>query len=132
MAVKDNVSALQFTKNDEISVSGNGTVEGNSIDTAHFEEGVCVFAYCTAYTDGTHNLSFTESDDNVTFTAVPAEKLIGSGSVGAASAEGAALAKVGVFSNARYVKPAVVSTGVTTGATIDIFAVKSAELQPTV
>lgn len=137
MAVKDNVSDIRASQNDTIAVSADGTVAGNAVDTADYELGLTFVAFTTAYTDGTHVLGAQESDDDGAtdpYTAVSADKLIipvaGDNSAAAAVNEGDACIKVGVFSNKRYVKPIITSTGVTTGATFSVMDIQKTEYGP--
>jgi hypothetical protein len=130
MAIKDLKSTIDLVLNATVAVSATGSEDGGAVDTSNFL--TLTFGLdCTAYTDGTHTLSLLESDDNgVTdaYAAVPAAALIGSyPSITAATADGASMGTVGLFSNKKWVKPVIVSTGVTTGATIEIVQINGLE-----
>lgn len=111
------------------AIASNTTTTGASVDTADFGEGLAFFCNVRSFTDGVYTLSAQESDDNVNFTAVAAEKVIGSSAQSAATGSNP-MGKIGVFSTKRYVRPIVVSTGVTTGATVDVVAVQAGEYLP--
>lgn len=131
MSVKDIASNLRTALLSAIAVAANGVVNGNSVDGADYELGLMFVFDTSDYTDGDHAVSLEESDDDAAWTAVPAEKLIGTPPViSAASVEGDALPKLGVFSNKRYVRPVITSTGVTTGADIRVLDVQKAEHMP--
>lgn len=135
MPVKDIASDLEVLKNNALSVTADGQLTGDSVDMADFGEGGMITANVTAYTDGQHAVTVQESaDDGASdpWTDVPAEKLIinGTNVASALTAAGDALAKVGFFSTKRYIRPAVDSTGVTTGADLSLFVTRKGELLP--
>lgn len=118
MSIRDGVSSRQSDLIQIAAVSGNGTIDGESIDTQDFDE-VAFYAAATAWVDGAHALNIQESDDDITFTDVAAAQIIGTEPVlGAATAEGAVMDKVGTFGTERFLRAQIVSTGVTTGADI--------------
>jgi len=134
MAVRDQVTKFDGYQGDYAAISANTTTVGAIFDTADFELGFSVLLSCPAWTDGTYTLKLEESDDSGMAGAVdvPAAKLIGSlPAVSAETADGGLLGKVGVFSNLRYIRVSIVSTGVTTGATVNITVIKHAEYLPT-
>jgi len=132
MPVKDIISNIEAQKAEDFTVAANGTLQGaTAIDTADFGEGVGVVANCTAYTDGSHVLGFEDSADGSTdWQAVSGDKVILAETVSAVTTDGDILKKAGVFSTRRYLRPTVVSTGVTTGASISVIAVKCPEILP--
>lgn len=133
MAVRDQVTLFNGYQALYEEITDNSTTAGATFDTADFELGFSVLLSAPAWTDGTYTLKLEESDDAGMAGAVdiPAEKLIGSlPAVSAATVDGAALGKVGVFSNLRYIRVSVVSTGVTLGAFIRSTVIKHAENCP--
>ena len=96
--------------------------------------GFSVLLSAPVWVDGTYTLKLEESDDSGMAGAVdiPAAKLIGSlPAVAAATVDGAALGKVGVFSNLRYIRVSIVSTAfAASGATIRSTVIKHAENLP--
>lgn len=125
-AISSNIVALSCLA---AAIASNTATKGTAVDTASLGNSVSFFSRVRLYTDGTYVLSAEESDDNVTFTAVAAEKIVGSSSQAALSGANP-LGKIGVFSSKRYVKPVLTSTGVTIGATIDVIAIGESEYQP--
>lgn len=134
MAVRDQVTRFDGYQGSYDVISSNTTTVGATFDTANHELGFSVLISAPAWTDGTYTLLLEESDDAGMAGAVtiPAAKLIGDfPAVSAATVDGVALGKVGVFSNLRYIRVSVVSTGVTTGATIRTTVIKHSEYLPT-
>lgn len=132
MSVKDIASNIKVSISlAPVVIATNVVTTGIAIDNADFGEGLCFAAKISAFTDGVYKLGAVESDDNVTFTAVPAEKIIGASSQNAATGSNA-FGKIGVFANKRYVKATVTSTGVTTGATVEVIAIQAGEYLPVV
>jgi len=134
MAVRDQVTLMDAFQGSYDVISTDTTTVGAIFDTADYELGFSVFISAPAWVDGTYTLKLEESDDSGMAGAVdiPAAKLIGSlPAVSALTADGAALDKVGVFSNLRYIRVSVVSTSTTSGATIRTTVVKHSEYLPT-
>lgn len=88
----------------------NGTANGAAADLQGFNSAVLVFQ-SGALTDGTHTPSVEASDDNVTFTAVPAAEL--SGALAALSAN--SVQRVGYIGSKRYLRPVITTAGATSG-----------------
>lgn len=131
MAIQDIASDLKPVVESMVSIVADGATNGNAVDTAGYECGVMFIAQCVNYTDGDYVVTLQESDDNITFTNVPAEKLIGGMAViSALNAEGDTLQKVGVFSNKRYVRSVITASDVTTGSAVAITAILRGELRP--
>lgn len=131
MATQDLASNVKTVLAQLTSVDANGAAEGSTIDTAGYDLGVMFAIQCLAWIDGAHQLSLEESDNGSDWTAVPAAKVIGSvDSVDDGTAVGGTLGKIGVFSNLRYVRSVITSTGVTDGATLNVLCTLGAELMP--
>lgn len=120
-------------------IASNTTTAGAILDTAHFDRGLSFYIAASAYTDGTYKLTFTEGDDSGLSdgTTVGSEKIVvvtGTDAVNvgvtAVTAAGGVFFKAGVHSTKRYVRANVVSTAVTTGATIQVVAQMNAENVP--
>ena len=117
-------------------IGSNTTTEGAIIDTADFDMGLYFAINCKSYTDGTFTLKLEDGDDSglsdaavldvtqLVFGTLPA--------ITAAIVEGGVLEKEGVHSTKRYVRASLVSTSVTTGATLTIVAVAGVEVGPSV
>lgn len=136
MAVRDNHSD-QATKVGltRTTINTNTTTNGAIIDTADFDMGVKYSFLVAAYTDGSYAVSFQEGNDPALAdaTAVPVDKVIGGAlTLTAVTAAGANWAARGVHSTRRYVRCVVVSTGVTTGATLEGVATLHSEYGPVV
>jgi len=138
MAVKDNISDLSIRQAMEVGAIGaNGTTNGEIIDTADFDLGIGFAINVTNFTDGVFTLQVEESETGAfggEESVVPASKYVGQSipSADAAVAAGESQAKGGVFGTKRYVRASIVATSVTTGATVGVTAILSAELVPTV
>lgn len=135
MAVKDIKSNLLDIVAVSQTISTDTTTNGTIIDNADYELGLMFVVQCTDYTDGTYDFTITEGDasDLSDGTAVPTEKLIGALNdltITGANSEGNILNSIGVFSNKRYVRLNVVSTGTTSGATINAIATQKGEILP--
>lgn len=113
------------------AISSNGANTAQVLDTAHFDGGLMFSVAATAYTDGTYAVTVEESEDNSTFTTVPAAKVINPlPSITAVTNNNNSLDKFGIFSNQRYVRVTITASGVTSGATILLTGVQMAENQP--
>jgi hypothetical protein len=120
-------------------ISSNTTTAGQIVDTANYDGGVMFSFAALAYTDGVYTPLLEESDDSGMSGAVtiPAARIIGLASavvtaLGAATTLGAALATLGITWTKRYVRLSLVSTVVTTGATIVAMTHKVPEIKPVV
>lgn len=103
------------------AISSNTTTNGVIIDTLGY--GALAFVLNVgARTDGSYTLALTHGDDSgLSDGAAPDASDIN----GAASAVTSAqtLQKLGYVGNKRYVRASVVSTGVTSGATVGVTAI---------
>lgn len=139
MSVKDIESKLNFIVALSAVIGSNTTTSGAILDTAAKELGTVFILNVPVFTDGSYELQIFESDDAAMAgaTQVVAPKILptinanDSITEAAVVAEGATLQKIGVFSNKRYLQARVVSTGVTTGATVNVIATQAPELTPT-
>jgi len=121
------------------AISTSTTTATQIIDTKDADLGVAFFLNATAWTDGTYKLIIHEGDNSALSDAalVGVEKLVlvagkdaYTDGIGAATAINTAMAKVGVHSTKRYVRASVVSTGVTSCATIGVSALLNGEVVP--
>ena len=139
MAIHDIESPLQPTVALAAAISSNTNTDGAILDTANFEMGLVFYLDVIARTDGAYELQIFESDDSsmAGATQIIAPKLLpttlSTNSITAPTAavsQGTILSKIGVYANRRYVRPRIVSTTVTTGATIRVIAVQKGEQTP--
>lgn len=138
MAIKDILSKLQAQTAVLAVISSNTTTNGIILDTANFELGLMFSLTIDAFTDGSYEVQLFESDDSgmagatqiVAPNILPTDLGANSISQAAATISGAPLPKIGAFGNKRYVQARVVSTGVTTGATVHVGVVQEAEQSP--
>lgn len=112
------------------TISSNTTTQGAVYDLEDNSSFTVKVQYKVSNrTDGTFTPLLEWSNDNVTFVAIPDESLklrnvdrnyidINQEAAAALSANGEV--EIGVLNNKRYIRPSVVSTGVTTGADVDI------------
>lgn len=116
-------------------IGSNTTTTGAIIDTDDYDMGLYFAVLVTSYTDGTFTLKIEDGDNSGLSDAADvatAQLVYGTlPAVSAALAEGGIMPKEGVHSTKRYVRPSIVSTGVTTGATVQVIAIKGAEYLPT-
>lgn len=116
-------------------ITTNDTFFSSSIDMANFDNGVMYIAYSTVYTDGTYVLTLQESEDDSIWTDVPVAKLndpVGNGNItiSAAISDLDLITKLGAFSTKRYIRVKMISSGVTTGASINVIVNKKGEDLP--
>jgi hypothetical protein len=115
------------------AIASSTTTNGSILDTANYDLGLTFALSCVAFTDGVYTLQVWTSDDSGMSGEVQltGDNLIGTApAVSALSAAGGTLGVVGVIGNKRYVRVKIVSTGVTSGATVRVLAIQSAEHQP--
>lgn len=133
MATRDGFSSTSVQRGlASTAISSDTTTTGDIIDTAAFDMGNSFFLNIEIFVDGVYALSFEESDDSgmAGATVVTADQIIGAAvSLTAATGAGARSGN-GVFSNKRFLRPRVISTGTTTGATVSIEAVLMGEYNP--
>jgi len=131
MAVKEIKTRVKLVNVGSESISTNTTTVLGSVDTADYDLGVTFGLYAPAFNAGSFALTFEESDDDSTWSAVPADYLIGGAiTVTAASAAGDDIASVGIISNKRYIRPSIVSTGASGSNTLNCVAELAGELKP--
>lgn len=136
MATRDMRSDIQVRLVFEAAITSDTTTDATAVDTADFDMGVTFAMMASDFTDGEYQLQFEDSPDNITFAPVAAEKIIGPNDPVIALTDATAidgterLKTVGVFSTDRYVKAQIVSTGVTTGADIEVMAILGGEQNP--
>lgn len=120
----DTASDQSFLSGMDIAaISSDTTTNGEIIDTQDFNALTFVMMVGTR-TDGTYTLKVQEGDESDLSDAADADAsdLVGTLSDTAVSASNG-LSKVGYVGNKRYVRASVVSTSVTTGATVGVVAV---------
>lgn len=137
MATRDIRSNLEGQLVFNATVSSDTTTAGTIIDTADYDGGIKLDFIASAYTDGTYTPLLQESDDSgmAGATDIPDAALIGTeagAALSAATADTEVLKSLGFFSNKRYVQVSLVSTAVTTGATLQVVAQKMPEVTPVV
>jgi len=135
MPVRDQVTLFNGYQGLYAAIASDTTTVGAIFDTADYELGFSVLLSAPVWVDGTYTLKLEESDasDMAGAVDIPAVKLIGAlPVVAAATVNGVALGKIGVFSNLRYIRVSIVSTDfAATGATIQVEVIKHAENCPT-
>lgn len=134
-AVRDAQAEYDVYKSDFTAISTDTNTDGPTFDTKDHELGITFVMACVAYTDGDYELVPQDSPDGSTWTDIPAAKLLpqpgtASVSIGALTADGAVMAKLGCFSTERYVRARVTSTSTTSGASIFTAIIKHGEYLP--
>lgn len=122
MATKDINTVLDVSNAfNATAIAADADNDGEFIDTQGFY-GLTFVAESTAYTDGTYTLQVFESDTAAApdFTLTDADFVVGSGTISAVNTP----AKIGYVGKKRYARLRIVSTGVTTGATLTATAIK--------
>lgn len=116
------------------AISSNTTTLSTAIDTFGYDKTMFV-CQATAYTDGTYTLSLVECDTSGgSYTAVATANynLTAASTITALPTLGSGnLIKIGCFGTKQFLKVSVVSTSVTTGATINVMALQEAQNQKT-
>jgi hypothetical protein len=105
------------------AITSNTTTNGSSVDLLGYNSATFVIS-SGARTDGTFTPLVVDSDDNSTFTAVDDKFLIGLESEAVISAANT-LRKIGYVGQKRYIRLSIVSTSVTSGATLGASAILS-------
>ena len=133
--LKDITSSLKSELAFKATITTNTTTNGAALSTADYELGVTFDAFVVSATDGVYNLQVEESDD-VGFSSpsvIPSERILGTiPTLTAATPQGSALSGFGVLTSKPYIRVNVVSTSVTSGATIAMVSNKKAEVAPAV
>lgn len=93
----------------------NGTANGSTVDLRGFDAAMVTFG-TGAYTDGTHTPSIQHSDDDSTYTTVPADALAGAFAAFASAGGANAVQRVNYLGGKRYLRGVIVTTGASTGA----------------
>jgi len=110
------VKALNIT-----AITSSTTTVGSSIDTKGFES-LTLFVELGARTDGTFLPLVQDSDDNSTFIDVIDQFLIGTEAEAQINTANT-IKTIGYVGKKRYVKLSIVSTAVTSGATVSATAI---------
>jgi hypothetical protein len=122
MASYDQKTSLKAVKALNIaSIATNTTTVGPSIDTTGFES-VTLFVELGARTDGTFLPVVQGSDDNSTFADVTDGFLIGTEAEASLNTANT-IKSIGYVGKRRYVRLSIVSSGVTSGATVSATAI---------
>ena len=141
MAVRDMITTMLTRLSSFNVITTNTTTNGAIIDTAQFGLGVSYFVAAPLFTDGTYKLTFTEGEesdlsDGTTVTSNkiipiqdPVQDAVNTG-VTKRTFPVNLTQRAGLHSTKRFVRAEVVSTGVTTGATIVVMTTLGAEVLP--
>ena len=124
MASYDQKTSLKALKALNIaSIATSTTTAGSSIDTKGFES-LTLFVELGARTDGTFLPLVQDSDDNSTFADVVDTFLIGTEAEASLNTANT-VKSIGYVGKKRYVKLSIVSSSVTSGATVSATAILS-------
>ena len=140
MSVKDIRSTLETRAANVAVISGNGTTNGQSIDTADHELGTMFTTTLGNFTDGDYNFTLDESDTGAfggeeVAIVDGSDKLIGTLAglvLDAATSNNDVLPSLGVISNKRFLRLNAVATNVSTGADVLALVTQMGEEMPTV
>lgn len=135
MATKTQATYMRVYDALEPQVIGSDTTTTGAIfDTADYDMGITFAMLCKSYTDGTFTLKIEHGDDSGLSDAADVDAaMLVYGSLPALTAamtEGDAMPREGIHSTKRYVRASIVSTSVTTGATLQVIIIKGPELLP--
>jgi hypothetical protein len=121
------------------AISSDTTTVGNIIAAADFDHGVNFTIFSGAYTDGTYDV-LVEHGDDATLSdaaAVPDTQLIGQDPTSSTAPEAQVqitganqIKKIGYVGARAFVRISIVSTSVTTGATLGAIVEKKPEIMP--
>lgn len=95
------------------------TTNGQSIDLRGFDSVAFTVATGTV-TDGSYTVTLEESDDNTTFTAVPAADYLITSSVAIAATDDNVVRRFGYRGTKRYVRPVLTATGAVSGGAFSV------------
>ncbi len=116
--MRDLANSIDIKKALAGAIASNTTTAGEVINREDkLGESLTFGVQVVAFTDGSYEPLVEHSDDNVTYTAVSDEDLLGT-EAGAALTAADEVAKIGYVGAKKYVRLSVVSTGVSTGATL--------------
>ena len=135
MATKSQATYIRVYDALEPQVIGSDTTTTGAIfDTADYDMGITFAVLCKSYTDGTYTLKIEHGDNSGLSDAADVDSaMLVYGTLPAVSAamtEGDPMPREGVHSTKRYVRASLVSTSVTTGATLQVVLIKGPELLP--
>ena len=134
MPVREQATSQKVQLAMQAAISSDTTTVGGIIDTADLDAGLYFAMSAPVYTDGTYTMKIEDGDNSsLTDAADVATTQLVYGTLPALSAITADLdvmPKEGVHSTKRYVRISIVSTSVTTGATINVVAIGGVEVLP--
>ena len=138
MAIKDIESKLQPRVALAATIATDTNTDGSIIDTANFELGLLFTLDVVSFNDGAYELQLFESNDSgmagatqiVAPAILPTDLGANSISASAAVVAGDIVQKIGAYSNLRYVRPRIVSTGTTSGAEVRVTVIQAGEESP--
>jgi len=131
MASKDLHNSIYFANAlSSTAIASSTTTNGATVDTfpTITYESLEFVIRSTAYTDGTYTPNIQDSPDGSTWTNVDSSFLIpddGTAESGAAITANSQIKRLGYIGKERYVRLQIVSTSVTSGATLSALAVLS-------
>lgn len=104
---------------------------GSSVDLQNFHA-AAVLIDAGAHTDGTHDFTVEESDDDSTWNDVASSDLIGSTpTIDGSSSNASQIHEVGYVGTKRHIRVTTTTSGTTTGAAYGVLVVRShARKQP--
>jgi hypothetical protein len=131
---RDIVSDLTAVVALSATVSTDTVTNGVSIDIANFDSGVLFYLDVFPHVAGTFAVKLQDSPDNSVWTDIPADKLIlPTGSLPSISGEILELGVIpsaGAFSNEKWIRMIVTSTGTSGSNVLRGFAIKKPETSP--
>jgi hypothetical protein len=120
------------------TISTDTNTDSEILDVADYDGGVTFYLMCSAYTDGTYTPVIQEGDNSALSDAastadgdmIPQSTPEASAAVSAATATdgSAALTSIGYIGAKRYVRVRITSTSTSSGATLQVFALKKKEI----
>lgn len=138
MPKRDIRSDFELVMLHDAAIATDTTTTTTIVDTADYDPGLTFYFLCTAYTDGTYTPLVQEGDESDLSDAssvadasmIPQSTPEASAAISAATAAdgSACLTSIGIISTKRYVRASIVSTSTSSGATIQVFALKKKEV----
>ena len=114
------VNVIQILTGD---IASSTTTAGEIVDMLD-KKAITFFLSATAYTDGDYELKIEEGDESdLSDAAVVSDLVFTAPSVGAAVSDGDSIVRNGCNLTKRYVRASVVSTSVSSGATVFLGAI---------